>query len=187
MSVPNLQIRFSYDDYQTLPEGARYELLEGDLIMSPAPTTLHQRILLNLAFFFASHCRQTNLGEIFFSPIDVVFGSGDEREVVQPDLIFIASTRQQIITPKEIQGAPDLIVEILSPATAERDRIYKRHLYGRYGVREYWIVDPDDKTVDVYSLGERGLTLVQAYRTPLKARSAVLSGLEIALADVFDH
>ena len=115
MSTPNPLIRFHYEDYQSLPESmsARYELLDGDLLMVPAPTVMHQRILRNLGFILQQFVREHDLGEILYSPIDVVFGVGDDREIAQPDILFVEKTRSHIITPKEIQGAPTLIVEIL--------------------------------------------------------------------------
>ena len=125
------------------------------------------------------------IGEIFYSPIDVVFGAGDDREIAQPDILFVAKTQSHIITPKEIQGAPALLVEILSERTKTRDRSYKKVLYGRYGVREYWIVDPDEKTVEVYTPGAAGFELTRKYPCDGVLTSGVLPGLRIALAEVF--
>ncbi|MGH8569737.1 MAG: Uma2 family endonuclease [Gammaproteobacteria bacterium] len=151
MSVVNPNIRFSYEDYKSLPESMekRYELLDGDLLMVPAPTTSHQFVSRNLEFILHNFARTHALGSVLYSPVDVVFGVGKDREVVQPDILFISRGRVAIIAPAEIQGAPDLVVEVLSPGTEERDRGYKRHLYGRYGVLEYWIIDPEVETVEV--------------------------------------
>jgi Uma2 family endonuclease len=187
MSTPNPLIRFHYEDYQSLPESmsARYELLDGDLLMVPAPTVTHQRISRNLELILIQFVREHNLGEIFYSPIDVVFGVGDDREIAQPDILFVDKTQNHIITPKEIQGAPTLIVEILSERTKTRDRTYKKVLYGRYGVREYWIIDPDDRTVEVYIPGAAGFELSQKYSRDGILTSAVLPELRIALEEVF--
>lgn len=187
MAIPNPQIRFHYEDYQALPESmsARYELLDGDLLMVPAPTVTHQRISRNLEFILLQFVRAHGLGEVFDSPIDVVFGAGDDREIAQPDILFVASAQSHIITPKEIQGAPALIVEILSERTKTRDLNYKKVLYGRYGVREYWIVDPDGQTVAVYTLGAGGFALAQNYSRTGILTSAILPGLRIPLAEVF--
>lgn len=159
MTVPNRNIRFTYADYKSLPESMdrRYELLDGDLVLVPAPTIKHQRISKKLEFIFITFFEHNNLGEVLYAPVDVVFGKGNDREVVQPDIIFISNERSDIATEQEIQDAPDLVVEILSPGTEERDRNYKKSLYSRYNVLEYWIVDPTAETIDIYSQTERGL------------------------------
>jgi len=95
--------------------------------------------------------------------VDVVFGEGRSREVAQPDILFIATERRSIITRAEIAGAPDIVVEVLSPGTEERDRNYKRTLYQRYGVEEYWIVDPDAHVLDRYVLTAEGFGAPQRY------------------------
>ncbi|MFO1430330.1 MAG: Uma2 family endonuclease [Candidatus Competibacteraceae bacterium] len=189
MSTPNPLIRFHYEDYQSLPESmsARYELLDGDLLMVPAPTVAHQRILRNLGFILQQFVREYDLGEILYSPIDVVFGAGDDREIAQPDILFVDKTRSHIITPKEIQGAPTLIVEILSERTKTRDRTYKKVLYGRYGVREYWIIDPDDRTVEVYVPGATGFELSRKYSRDEILTSDIFPGLQITLEEVFQE
>jgi len=119
--------------------------------------------------------------------LDVVLGEGEEREVVQPDILYISEGRSGIIAEEEIRGAPDLIIEIISPATAERDRTYKKTLYARHGVKEYWIVDPEAKMVEVYTLGERGFELIKAYKAEAEEvlSSPLLEGLEVVLKEVF--
>jgi Uma2 family endonuclease len=187
MSVPNPHIRFHYEDYKTLPESmsARYELLDGALIMVPAPAPYHQRVSRNLEFILMGFVQQRKLGEIFYAPIDVVLGQDDDREVVQPDLLFIAKAQRHIVTAEEINGAPALVVEILSPGTEARDRGYKKVLYGRYGVQEYWIVDPRAQTAEVYVLGEQGLQLIREYARAEVLTSNLLPDLNVALAEVF--
>lgn len=188
MSVPNPRIRFTYDDYQTLPEGCgkRYELLHGELLMAPAPTVLHQIVSANLNHELQSHVRRHALGLVLTAPIDVIFGQGDDREIVQPDILFISEARRGTISAKEIQGAPDLVVEILSPGSEERDRGYKKTLYERYGVGEYWIVDPEARQLDRYRLEETaGLTLVEHLDANDTLRSECLPGLAVALDEVF--
>jgi Uma2 family endonuclease len=189
MAVPNPHIRFRYEDYKTLPESmlARYELLDGALLMVPAPTPLHQRISRNLEFLLLRFVREHALGEVFDAPVDVVLGTGNEREVVQPDLLFVEKTQRHLITAAEIQGAPALVVEVTSPGTEARDRGYKKVLYGRYGVREYWIVDPQAQTVEVYVLGEEGWQPVREFARTETLTSSVLVGLRIELAEVFQE
>ena len=165
MSAPNPHIRFRYQDYRSLPESMskRYELLDGALLMVPALSTTHQRISRNLEYLLIEYCRQFDFGEMLYAPIDVVLGTGDEREVVQPDLILVAKSRLAIITEQEVCGAPDLVVEILSPGTEDRDRGYKKVLYARYGVQEYWIVDPSKRCIEVYVPSRTGFVRKAAY------------------------
>ncbi len=181
------RIKFTYEDYKSLPESEtkRYELLEGELVMVPSPTEYHQRISGNLEFILRQFVRERDLGRVYDAPLDVVLGEGEEREVVQPDIFFISKERSRIIAEEEIRGAPDLVVEIISPGTAERDRTYKKTLYARHGVREYWIVDPDAKTVEVFSLGERGFELIRTYKSGEVLNSPLLEGLEVPLEEVF--
>ena len=112
--------------------------------MFPSSREIHQYILGRLFLRLGAFIYGRNLGKVYCSPFDVVLSDTD---VVQPDLLFVSSGRESIITPENIQGAPDLVVEILSPATAARDRTLKLDLYARHGVQEYWIVDPDAKTI----------------------------------------
>jgi Uma2 family endonuclease len=187
MSVPHPYIRFTYEDYSSLPESMekRYELLDGELKMVPAPTTTHQFIVRNLEFILHAFVRERVLGTILAAPVDVVFGEGDAREVAQPDIIYIGRERAHIITEAEIQGAPDLVAEVLSPGTEIRDRGYKRHLYGRYGVREYWIVDPETETVEVCRLVGAAFEVVHRYGAEDTLYCELFPGLAISLRDVF--
>ncbi len=165
--VTKPRIRFTYEDYKSLPESdtKRYELLGGELITVPSPSVCHQRIAGKLGFLLQAFVEERGLGEVFFAPLDVVLGEGEDREVVQPDILFISKEREGIIAEEEVRGAPDLVVEITSPAMEERDRHYKKTLDARHGVREYWVVDPEAKTVEVFALGEEGFQLVKAYKT----------------------
>lgn len=151
MPLPEEHHRFTYEDYQTWPDDERWEILDGKAYnMTPAPTTRHQRIVGNIY-----HLLRTMLGGRRclpgIAPTDVVLSAYD---VVQPDVFVVCDPSK--ITEKNIQGAPDLIVEVLSPATARKDRWEKRALYQRFGVLEYLLVDPDGEYVERYSLGEGG-------------------------------
>jgi len=187
MSVPYPNIRFTYDDYQSLPSAMdkRYELLDGDILMVPAPTTAHQRVSRNLEFILIGIVRRQGLGVIYDAPVDVVFGHGKDREVVEPDIVFVSQARRAMIRPKEIQGDPDLVVEILSPGTEERDRGYKKALYGRYGVREYWLVDPDQGRVEVYRHRQGELMLTHTLQAGDPLTSPLLADVPIDLDEVF--
>jgi Uma2 family endonuclease len=185
--VARPQVRFTYEDYKSLPESEtkRYELLGGELVLVPSPTEYHQRISGNLEFILRRFVKERGLGYVYYAPLDVVLGEGDGREVVQPDILFISKERAEIIAEEEIRGAPDLVIEIISPGTEDRDRHYKKTLYARHGVREYWIVDPETKTVEVFALGEVGFELVKAYKADEVLSSPLLEGLEVDLNEVF--
>jgi len=125
----NTAIRFAYQDYLQLPEDRWYEIVDGDLYRVPAPGPYHQKVSRNLEFHLHQHVTANHLGEVLDAPCDVVLSDAD---VIQPDLLFIATSRLSIITDTNIQGAPDLVVEILSPATEQRDRgPSKSYMHGR--------------------------------------------------------
>ncbi len=141
---------FTYKEYRALPEtGPHFQLVDGDLIMTPAPTTRHQRISRNLEFLLHEYAVNSGVGEVFDAPTDVVLSDTD---VVQPDLFLVLSPNADRISEHAVVGAPDLVIEILSPASEALDRDYKRKLYARHGVIEYWIVDPVADVIEVWSL-----------------------------------
>ena len=142
---------YTYEDYAQLPEGAPYQLIDGALVMSPSPTPAHQRILRKLAFALGGFVEEHDLGEVLFAPMDVYLSNIDTP---QPDLLFIAKARLGIIGEKYVDGAPDLVMEILSPSTAYHDLKKKKRLYEASGVKEYWIVDPEAREIEVYTLVE---------------------------------
>ena len=172
----------TYEDYARTPDDERWELLNGELVMVPSPLTTHQAVQVGLGWRMAMFVEQRGLGHVFFAPTDVVLSDAD---VVQPDLLFISSEREHIITRANIQGAPDLAVEIRSPSTAERDQTVKRRLYEEHGVKEYWLVDPDAMTVTVLLLGERGYREVGTYSLGQTLTSPTLEGFSVDLAEVF--
>ena len=175
-------IKHTYADYLKTSDDERYELLYGELVMAPAPREIHQSILGRLHIDMGVFLDEHNLGYIYFSPFDVVLS---DTNVVQPDLLFISNERAQIITPDNIQGAPDLVVEILSPATAERDRSVKFELYAEHGVQEYWIVDPDARTITVFLLNEGDFEEVDTYSEGETLTSPMLAGFTFTLEGKF--
>jgi Uma2 family endonuclease len=187
MNATKSPIPFTYEDYKSLPEAMdrRYELMDGELCMVPAPTTIHQDISQNIEFLLVQHVRATRCGRVLHTPVDVVLGEGARRDVVQPDVVFVASARGAIVTPVEIAGAPDLVVEIISPASEDRDRGYKRTLYERSGVREYWIVNPADASIDVYHLSLTGFEAPVRYRLGDHLVSAVVSNFRLPIIEAF--
>ena len=174
--------KYTYNDYEKLPEGAPYQLINGELVMTPAPTTYHQRIIRRIFKLLDNHVEGNSLGEIFFSLIDVYFS---ETDTYQPDIVYIAKDRSSIIGEKKIEGSPDLIIEILSPATADYDLRHKKKIYERFGVQEYWIVDPMEKSVDVYKNTSQLLELDKRYEESEILRSLLLEGFEMDLGRVF--
>lgn len=137
------------EDYRKLPEGARFELIEGNLVEEPAPEYGHQHVSMNLASDMHQFVKKNNLGEILAAPIDVYL---DEENAYQPDILFISKANLSLIRKKGIYGAPDLVIEILSPSNAYNDFATKLHIYEKHRVKEYFIVDPDTKEVIGYSL-----------------------------------
>lgn len=181
MSLPGP--RFTYEDYLLLPEDKRYELIEGELLVTPAPTAQHQRILLELAVRLSTHVKAAGLGQVLPAPTDVILSS---ESVVQPDILFVTRQRLAIINPLGgVHGAPDLVVEILSPSTAGRDQVFKRKLYGKYGVREYWIVDPAASAIEVLVLGPVGLETSRVFPWGSALVSPLLPDLILAVDEVF--
>ncbi len=140
----------TYDDYRRMPEDhIRKEILGGDLYMTPAPSPAHQELVLELGSRLRLHISAHGLGKVFVSPVDVVLSPVD---VVQPDIVFVRTSKLDIIGEEAIQGAPDLVIEVLSPSTAARDRGRKKDTYEHFGVTEYWIVDPENRVLEVYHL-----------------------------------
>ncbi len=174
---------WTYEDYLRLADDKRYEVINGRLYEMPAPTPLHQRILIRIAKFMIYFVERKDPGEVLPSPIDVVLG---DKYVLQPDIIFISKDRLGIIGEKAIMGPPDLVVEIISPATVRRDTVVKKEIYEKFGVREYWIVYPDEKAIEVWVLNDKGkYDLFSVAEGEGKVKSKVLEGLEIDLKEVF--
>ena len=183
MLTPNPAIKFTYEDYKHTPDDKRYELLDGELIMAPAPNLGHQRIDARLGSRMVLFVERQGLGEVFFAPCDVVLSDTD---VVQPDLLFVSREREHILLGDDnVQGAPDLVVEILSPSTAGRDRTVKSALYARHGVKEYWLADPEAKTITVMLLGEAGFKVEAIYGKGQALTSPTLEDFTVNLDEIF--
>ena len=140
--------RLTYQDLLRLPDDLlRHELIDGEHYVSPAPAVKHQDIVLNLASILLSFVRAHRLGKILIAPVDVLFS---EHDVVEPDVLYVSSAHQDRVQERYIAGAPDLVVEVLSPSNRGFDRVKKRRLYEAHGVAEYWIVDPPAETLEIY-------------------------------------
>ncbi len=176
--------RITWHDVLTMPEdGNRYEAIGGELYVTPPPKNLHQWILTNLFIALVDLLMKPGHGRVFTAPIGVEFPGSDEG--VQPDILFVSAERLYIVTEDWIRGAPDLVIEILSPSTARRDRTVKRELYRRHAVAEYWIVDPDAQQVEVWRFAA-GATVPQRCTQRVSVRLGEKTVGEIELASVFD-
>ncbi|MEW6002723.1 MAG: Uma2 family endonuclease [Nitrospirota bacterium] len=175
--------KYTFEDYLKTPEDKRYELIEGELIMTPSPVPYHQWISKNIGYELEKFVREKNLGKVFYAPCDVYL---DNENVIQPDILFISKERLDIIGEKNIQAAPDLVIEILSETSAYRDLVKKKRLYAQFGVKEYWIVDPEEKTAEIYSLKDNTFILTKSFTEKDSLESPLLSAIEIKLAQVFE-
>lgn len=178
--APQVSTRMTYQDLLELPDdGKHYELIDGELYVNAAPLLRHQRILRRIVTMLDRYLEAHNAGEVFFSPTDVVLA---EDNVVEPDAFVILSSRAVIAKVRSVDGAPNLVVEVLSESTRRRDEVMKRQLYERYGVDEYWIVDPIANHLTVYRREQNAFVRVETgdvITTPL------LPGFSLALAGVF--
>jgi Uma2 family endonuclease len=148
------RVVLTYRDYEALPaDGRRYELHEGDLSVTPAPSPQHQEVSGRLYVLLAQHVEAERLGQVYYAPLDCIL---DDATVVQPDILFLDQSRVSLVSRRGIEGAPTLVVEILSPSTTLIDRSTKLRLYARYGVPYYWIVDSEARRIEVYRLAGGG-------------------------------
>src|SRR5262245_7328595 len=190
MSEEDLRYRFAagpgtltYEDYCALPEdGLRYELIDGFLFSEPSPRRAHQQVAANLLMILRAHAREHNLGEVFIAPFDVIL---NRRTVVVPDLVFVARDRADVVTERAVEGTPDLIVEILSPGTARRDRVAKLNAYARRGVPHYWLVDPVAHTLEAFELSEASYRLATAVGGDEVFRPGLFPALVVPLSELW--
>ena len=178
-------VKLTYDDFVHFPDdGKRHELIDGEHYVTPSPNLKHQSIVMNLTGLIWSYLRENKVGVVFGSPLDVVFSHFD---VVEPDLLFVSEARRKVLTAKNIQGAPDLVVEVGSPSTRRRDERLKHQLYERFGVSEYWVVDPDIEIIKVYRLTDSRYTRVSELTLGANdvLTTPLLPGLELPLAEIF--
>jgi Uma2 family endonuclease len=176
------KLKLTYQDYVLLPDdGKRYEILDGDLYVTPSPTARHQEVSFNLTLALGQYVRAHGLGKVLAAPLDVILA---DDSIAQPDILFVSNERLPIVRDW-VHGAPDLVIEILSPGTRERDRTLKRRLYARHGVRELWLVDPEAKTVESYSLDPATETLPRLFSARDVLSSDHLPGLRLLLEPIW--
>ncbi|MFV1974271.1 MAG: Uma2 family endonuclease [Candidatus Scalindua sp.] len=165
-----------------MPDEKRYELLDGEFYMVPSPNEAHQRVSGNLGFLLRQHVRESGLGFVYDAPFDVVLSVED---VVQPDILYISKERANIVTENNVSGSPDLVVEVISSSSAKRDREIKSKIYSKYGVKEYWIVNPIVSNIEVRSLKDGLFETVSTYDKGDILTSQVIPDLKINLREVF--
>jgi Uma2 family endonuclease len=179
---------WTYEDYLRLPEdGNRYEVIRGNLYVTAAPYPLHQYVCSRLSLLVGGFIDERQLGILLSAPLDVRLPQriGDP---VQPDIVFLRTGNQpRWEMDRSFDGVPDLAIEVLSRSTAQRDRKIKKNAYREAGIREYWLVDPWKRTVEIYILSDDGRRYDELCRSGEEdtVRSAVLPGLEIAVGDLF--
>ena len=179
-------VKLTYDDFVLFPDdGKRHELIDGEHYVTPSPNSKHQTVLLNLTLLIGNWLDNHPVGKLFLAAFDVVFSQFD---VVEPDLLYLSNARAtEVLTPLNVKGTPELVVEIGSPGTRKRDEPIKRRLYERSGVTEYWIVDPQIEIIRVWKRAE------DAFARPIEVSresgdvltAALLPGLEVPLAKIF--
>jgi Uma2 family endonuclease len=181
--------KLTYQEYREMEfddnDPYLYELLKGTLVKKSSPTLIHQRISRKLLFTFETYILQKKCGEIFYAPLDVVL---DEENAPQPDLVYVSNENSAVLNEEElvIVGTPDLVIEILSPGTAKRDKTLKKDIYGQFGVKEYWLVDPGNKTIEVYTLQNNRYELFAFADAEENVKSALLPDLAFALTTIFN-
>lgn len=176
---------YTYQDYLNLPNDRnRYEIINGELIMTPAPKIIHQDISRNIEIELALFVRKHKLGKVYYAPCDIVLSN---ENVVQPDILFISKENMDIITEDNIQGAPDIVIEILSPSTGYYDLVAKKDIYETFGVKEYWIVDPKKQWVEIYIMKEKKYNLHRRADKTGKIQSHLLKEFEIDIETVFKY
>ena len=184
---PESRTKLTYDDFALFPDdGMRHELIDGEHYVTPSPNRKHQELIGRLHLLIAGWLQSHRVGRLYLAPFDVVISRFD---VVEPDLLYMSNERAaRVLTDANVQGVPELVIEVGSPSTRTRDETIKRRLYGRSGVSEYWFVDPELDAVRVYRVGSKGFEKPEelsreagdVLSTPL------LPGLELALARLFE-
>lgn len=178
------KIQFTYEDYLELPDdGNRYELIDGELYMSTTPTPNHQFIADNFLVALSNYLKKNPIGKVVSAPLEVFFS---ETNLAQPDVMFISKARLNIIKPAQVKGAPDLVIEVLSPSTEKRDRTVKLKMYARFGVLEYWLPKEKTATVEIFRLLDGELVPVVRLGKSDVLTSPLFPGLEIPLDEIFN-
>ena len=184
--VTNPQVRLTVRDYLSIPEDDenRYELIDGELYMAPAPSWEHQDTVGNIYVALREFVHTDGLGRVTIAPVDVYLS---DEDVFQPDIIYISIERLDIIHPNGVHGAPDLVVEVLSPGTERRDKTLKSARYAMFDVREYWQADPVAKTIAVLRARDGVFERVGVFGEGMTLETPLLPGLRVDVSAVFDY
>jgi Uma2 family endonuclease len=180
--------KITYNDFRhmEIPDGdtSIYELINGNIVRRASPHSIHQVIVVNLCALLRQYVLSKNIGRVLVAPLDVVF---DDDNTTQPDVFIIKKERDKIVEYSgPVWGAPDLVVEVISEGTAKNDRIYKKALYERCGVAEYWIVDPPSKSIEIYTLDNQKYILIDLFEIEGKIKSALFTDLDLDVKEVFE-
>jgi Uma2 family endonuclease len=173
-----------YADYKALDvdDNFWYELLNGELVKKSSPTPRHQLIVVRLIIALTRHNETAQIGGVVLTaPVDVFV---DDENVPQPDVLYISEARREIITSDGVMGAPDLVMEVISPSSVDRDRNLKRRLYQRLGAQEYWILDPNNQTIEVFTLTSDGYDIYSFAAERGSVESSVLQGFSVNVEDL---
>jgi Uma2 family endonuclease len=177
--------RWTYERYlRETAEGEYFAVIGGQRLMAPSPNRLHQVVLINLAGRLKEFARQNHIGTVMIAPFDVRFS---DDEFVQPDLLLVAKEHAERLTDSGVMGAPDLVVEIVSPGSVRADRLTKRALYAKHNVPEYWIISPTEYTVEILSLEEGQYELAGLYENEETLASPLLAGLSIKVNTLLEE
>ncbi len=182
MVQPTTRPPKTLEDYLALPDDVRAELIGGELYVMQAPSMDHQRVVLALVRALADHADGVDYGEVVVSPVDVFLPSGD---IVQPDIVIVPNAQADLCQRNGIHGAPEVLIEVLSPTHSERDRIVKLRLYEQNGVAEYWMVDPETRSVEVFALEEGGFEPRGWFTQDARLASPALPDLELIVSRLF--
>jgi Uma2 family endonuclease len=184
MAVATSSKKLTYEDYLLLPDdgGRRYEIIDGELFVTPSPIEKHQRVLANLVHHISSYVFVHRCGRLYFAPFDVVLSKHD---IIEPDLLYVTKEHASRVTEKNVQGTPDFVIEILSDSTKRQDEVVKLQRYEHFGVAEYWIVDPKQDRVRVHLRKDGRLELAGDFGTDGTLTSSFFPGLAVPVRDVF--
>lgn len=177
--------KLTYEDYCLIPDdGKRHEIIDGEHYVTPAASTQHQRVVLRIVVPLANFVNDHDLGEVFVAPYDTVLSNVD---IVQPDILFISTEHMHLITKANLQGAPDLVVEVLSTSNRKYDETVKRQRYDIFGVAEYWIVHPDEHWLRIYRRRESGLATVAELRVGDTLTTPLLPDFSLEVDLIFEE
>ena len=180
--VPQKTVPFTYREYALLPDdGRRHELIEGEFCVTPAPSPLHQQVSGRLYLELAAQLKRSAM--VLYAPLDVILNN---TTVAQPDIVVLRKGRRNLVSKRGIEGPPDLVVEILSPGNRAQDEVLKRAVYARFGIPEYWIVDPEQGFITVFRAEQGAYSLSSRFDRSTTLTSSEFPELKIALAPIFD-